>query len=198
MADRNVSIFSILIAFLITGLIFYILKSEIDLSLDQLSSSYISEYKSIISLMMLLVILLILLMLAITCTYSRFLQMFGVDEQTEMQRNQIFFNLIQLNIENFVDTETTSNDDVQQSLNETAYDTNPPDYNSIIMDRHRPHRLKTDSDSEIDDIERQDMMESCFNANSLPPSYEVALFNRSNSVQVCQSVPSHCCLAVDL
>lgn len=168
---RTTNIFSILIGFVIFGLIFYILKAEIDKSLEIMFSAYKSEYKSIVSLLLLLMIMLVLLLLAITCTYSRFLQMLGVSEQVEVQRNQIFFNLIQLSIDNFAENS-------EDGQSDPIYEPNPPDYSScMVVGPERTNKSESDS--------------SCRNSLEPPPSYEEAL-NRSQ--QRSASVSSECCL----
>jgi len=161
--DHITNIFSILIGFVIFGLLFYILKAEISQSLEILSSSYMSEYKSIVSLLLLLIIVLVLLLLAITCTYSRFLQILGMSEQAELQHSQIFFNLIQLNVDNFID----SNGEVSS---EQVLEVNPPDYNSVVIESELNTSLKPDSSLEGE-------AEGCLES---PPSYEAAL-NRSQN-----------------
>ena len=177
---RTVNIFSILVTFAVFGLVFYILKAEIDQSLELLSNSYMSEYKSVLSLLLLLLIMLILLLLALTCTYSKFLQMLGVSDQIELQRNQIFFNLIQLSIDNFIDNNEDHHAD-------PIYEANPPDYNSILIE---PDTVSID----LNNSEKLNSESNGTSSEIMPPSYEVALSKESKVASNLGNMHSEYCI----
>ncbi|KAH9390167.1 hypothetical protein TYRP_007720 [Tyrophagus putrescentiae] len=120
------NIFSIIVAFIVVGLVFYILQNEIDRSgvigevtggvLSSTSdssssknnnnknntSNTLSEYRSLLSILLLVTIVIVLLVLAATWLpgFSS-----AVDQHHHhlATRNQIFFNLIQLNIDNLME-----------------------------------------------------------------------------------------------
>lgn len=163
----TINIFSIVIAFIIIGLVFYILQFEIDhsvgsLATTQATSTGMPEYKSILSLLLLVIILLTLLLLAMTCSSnSRIMTMLGASEQTVMPRNQIFFNLIQLSIDNLIDNN-------EESPVDPMYLANPPDYNSALIEAEPEETPLNRHASEMTEGGQVEIAE-------LPPSYEVAL-----------------------
>lgn len=147
----TMNIFSILIAFIVVGLVFYLLQNEIDRSgmLDNEmgistsgngsgSSTYtLSEYRSLLSILLLVTIVVVLLVLAATWLPG------GLNSSSSDHlnpRNQIFFNLIQLNIDNLGEggnggsSTPDGNDSVTSSEGlPEGYDANPPEYSTVVM-----------------------------------------------------------------
>lgn len=162
---RSLFMFTLVVSVIVLGSMIFVILEKLVTGNKLIDFDYILQYKSIVSILILLITLLLLLLLAITCTYTRFMSVITRNRTSDVgPRSQIFFNLIQYNLNNLAEDE--------ENVRDLIYDANPPDYTSVVSHVGKDFTMTTGPASRL--IRRE---------SEAPPSYELAVIRVQKDIE---------------
>lgn len=162
---RSLGVFTLVVSVIVLGSLICVILEKFIAGHHLIDIDYVLQYKSIVSILILLITLLLLLLLAITCTYTRFMSAVTRSRPNDVgPRSQIFFNLIQYNLDHLSEEE--------ENMRDLIYDTSPPDYTSVVSHVGKDFTMATDLTARLSRRESE-----------APPSYELAVIHIQKEMQ---------------